>query len=264
MTAQLVVPDIRTTNLSVGWAENHVVPAVIEAAWDDLDEYEASLRAMASYIDSLQAGDAVELEKALRIVEARRGELLGFEATPGRPTKSSMRGGLLEVSDATAARYRKIARHWQTVWPRVARATERREVTQAAILRLIEEIEAKVKETQKPTSAPKPATPPAPEPDGGEEWGEVDLLAEFEQAVERLAKAEETIEHLSKPDAGREILALHSRIAGLEARIGQLTTTAREAQKQAEAQAKVLRQIRKALNVERNSEIMPRLQDIMG
>jgi hypothetical protein len=263
MTRELVIPDIRTTNLPVGWAADTMIPKVIEASWDDLDEYEAGLRAMASYIESLEKGDAVELEKALRIVEARRGELLGLDAQPGRPSSNmDMHVAISETNPKTATRYRKIARHWLTIWPELARSTDRRDVTQAAVLRMIERIEAAAKpEKPKQEATPKPA--PEPVESFEEEWGEDDLLGELEKTVERLAKAEEAIEHLTKPDQGREILALHSRIAGLEARIGQLTTTAREAQKQADAQGRVLKQIRKALNVERNSEIMPKLEQLI-
>jgi hypothetical protein len=266
--SQLIIPDIRTTNLPVGWAEVAVIPTVMEAAWDDLDEYEAGLRAMASYIESLEKGDAVELEKALRIIEARRGELLGLDAGPGRPAKLSTRGQLSEVANATANRYRKIARHWQTIWPELARSTDRRDVSQAAVLRMIERIEEAAKPVKSPDKTPDKLPSRKPDPNAEPElendgWGEVDPIAELEMSMEREAKQAELIEHLTKEDKNREILALHSRIAGLEARIGQLTNTAREAQKQADIQGKVLRKLRDVLSVERNSEIITRVEALI-
>jgi hypothetical protein len=266
---QLIIPDIRTTNLPVGWAEVSVIPTVMEAAWEDLDEYEAGLRAMASYIESLEKGDAVELEKALRIIEARRGELLGIgDGCVGRPKEITTRGNLSEVAAATATRYRKIARHWQTIWPEVARFTDRRDVSQAAVLRMIERIEEAAKPVKSPDKTPDKSPNRKPDPNAEPEleddgWGDVDPIAELELSIEREAKQAELIEHLTKEDKNREILALHSRIAGLEARIGQLTNTAREAQKQADMQGKVLRKLRTLLSVERNSEVISRVEALL-
>jgi hypothetical protein len=263
MSTALVIPDLRTSNLPVGWAEDYVMRGVIDAPWDDLDEYEAQLRAMASYIDSLEKGDAVELEKALRMIEARRGELLDHTVMPGTRTDLNTRVKVEDVSAMTATRYRKIARHWQTIWPELAKSNERRDVSQAAVLRMIERIEAAAK--PKKSAAPSRPTPkPAPEAELEEQgWGHMDPLAELEKVVEENAKQAELIEHLSKPEQGREILSLHSRIAGLEARISQLTTTAGEAQKQARGYGRTLEQVRKRLKVERNSEILPAIEDLM-
>lgn len=264
----LIIPDIRTTNLPVGWAEVAVIPTVMEAAWEDLDEYEAGLRAMASYIESLEKGDAIELEKALRIIEARRGELLGLDVTKGSRTDLSTRGKVEEVAAPTATRYRKIARHWSVVWPEIVKSTERRDVTQAAVLRMIERIEEAAKPVKSTEKTPSQSLARKPEPNvetelDDEGWGQMDPIAELEKVVEENAKQAELIEHLSKPDQAREILSLHSRIAGLEARISQLTTTAGEAQKQARQYGRTLEQIRKRLNVERNSEILPAIEDLM-
>ena len=265
MSHELVVPDIRVANLPVGWAETSVMPAAIDATWEDLDEYEASLRAMASYIDSLQAGDAVELEKALRIVEARRGELLDIDAKAGRPRNGDTHVTISDVHKRTEIRYRKIARHWGTIWPEIVRATERRDVTQAAILRMIQRIEEAAKFKAKQERQQKQGYEPTPPPLDMDEMEEmaVDPVAEWERAEKELERARTTIESLAKPDQGKEVLILHSRIAGLEARIQQLTTTASEARKQADAQGKVLRKVRDMLGVERNSEIVSAIQDLM-
>jgi phage N-6-adenine-methyltransferase len=99
-----------------------------------LDEYVARLRAFASYVDSF-SGDALEFEKALRIVEKRRGDLLG-EPQPGRRPPPSL--AEVDESEGSRQRWRKIARGWDTVWPMLRDATNRQAVTQAAVLRLLE------------------------------------------------------------------------------------------------------------------------------
>jgi phosphatidate phosphatase PAH1 len=91
-------------------------------------------------------------------------------------------------------------------------------------------------------------------------WGEIDVMAEFERVVEENAKLHDTIEHLEKDAQTRENRAMLARIAGLEARIGQLTKIAREAQKHASTQGKVLHKLRGLFKVERNSELMTRLE----
>jgi hypothetical protein len=72
----LVVPDPRTSNVPVGWWDSNVLPTIQACdSWDQLDEYEGQLLAMASLIESF-GGDGLEFQKALRVVECRRGELL--------------------------------------------------------------------------------------------------------------------------------------------------------------------------------------------
>lgn len=136
--AQLIVPDVRNENLPIGWAEG-ALPILQEADWEELDDYESRLLGMVSYIESL-GGDATELQKALRIVECRRGVLLDPDVDPsgGRPPKNSPRMGSFGVPSQTASRYRKIARAWDALWPYLRDATSASEVTQSAILRFID------------------------------------------------------------------------------------------------------------------------------
>lgn len=130
---ELVVPDPRQAPVPSGWAEAALPVIMASQSWDQLDEYEARLRAVASYVASFD-GDALEFEKALRIVECQRGLLLGPDPHQGRP---GPRVTQVEESDATQQRWRRIAREWDAVWPSIRDATRRREVTQAAVLRLI-------------------------------------------------------------------------------------------------------------------------------
>ena len=84
MSTALTIPDPRQQNVPVGWFES-VAPAVEEMSWEDLDDAEGQLRAVASFVESFD-GDSLEYEKALRLVECRRGVLLGVDVKPGDRT----------------------------------------------------------------------------------------------------------------------------------------------------------------------------------
>ena len=79
----------------------------------------------------------LEFEKALRMLEKRRGDLAGTDVKSG-PRNSSTHGGIEEGSDGTLSRWRTIARGWDKILPVILRATNRSEVTQAAVLRFIQ------------------------------------------------------------------------------------------------------------------------------
>jgi len=140
---ELAVPDPRTEIVPRGWCEEIAVPVIDVSDWDGLDEIEARLKAAASFIDSFE-GDTLEFEKALRFVDMRRGVLLG-------PTEQGHRtdldGGELvprvvqvDVAKQTATRYRKVADNWEDLLrDKVLAATNRKHVTQAAVLRAVTE-----------------------------------------------------------------------------------------------------------------------------
>lgn len=104
--------------------------------WDELDEYEARLRAFSSYIVSF-AGDALEYEKALRLVDKRRGDLLGEKAQGSRNDLTSAERGGSDESEGSRQRWRQIAAGWEIAWPLIRDAQSRGQVTQAAVLRLL-------------------------------------------------------------------------------------------------------------------------------
>ena len=112
------IPDPQKQPVPKGWWDTTFTP-VVDAIdiWDDLDEVEARLLGYASAYEAMGL-DVLELEKAMRIVEKRRGELLG-------PTKQGTRHDLqllphaeeVVIPFATASRYRQIARHWDELYP---------------------------------------------------------------------------------------------------------------------------------------------------
>lgn len=139
-TEALVVPDPRTANVPMGWWDSAVLPTIQTCeSWDQLDEYEGQLLAMASLIESF-GGDGLEFQKALRVVECRRGELLGAAVTQGQRLDLSTHGQVTDdIPNATANRYRQIARHWKnTLYPYLLQETDPRKVTQSHLLQLIQ------------------------------------------------------------------------------------------------------------------------------
>lgn len=130
MSTDLAIPDARHVPIPTGWLEQVLVPAVAGAQWDDLDDAEGRIKAMASYLEAHDA-DSVELEKALRVIEARRGQLILDNQTVF--TRENPKAPI-------ASRWRSIARNWDWLWPeRILPATSKGNVTQAKVLRYIDE-----------------------------------------------------------------------------------------------------------------------------
>jgi N6-adenosine-specific RNA methylase IME4 len=138
----LLVPDPRVSPVPAGWWDSHVRPTIAACeSWTQLNEYEGQLQAMASLIESL-GGDGLEFQKALRVVEARRGELLG-PARPGKRTDLEPVPRVEQVDEvplpkAAKTRYRQLAQHWETtLYPYLVHETDRRKVSQAHLLQLV-------------------------------------------------------------------------------------------------------------------------------
>lgn len=89
---------------------------------------------------------------------------------------------------------------------------------------------------------------------------EVDPIAEWERTQKELEAAQELAAKLQSDDISKELATMHQQVRHLSARIEQLSATASEAQKQATYQGKLLRQIREALGVDSNSEILKALK----
>lgn len=139
LSESLIVPDPRVTNVPAGWWDVNVLPVIQTCeSWDQLDEYEGQLLAMASLIESF-GGDDLEFQKALRVVECRRGELLGSAVTQGQRLDLSTHGQVTDdIPNATANRYRQIARHWKkTLYPYLLQETDPKKVSQSHLLQLI-------------------------------------------------------------------------------------------------------------------------------
>ena len=142
----LLVPDPRVKTVPAGWWESQVLPVVQACeSWQQLDEYEGQLLAMANLIEGM-GGDSLEFQKALRVVEYRRGQLLNPEVTQGQRVHLLMRE---KVEKSAAVRYRQLARYWQnTLYPYLLKQTDPRNVTQSRLLQLIHRIANKGKQDE--------------------------------------------------------------------------------------------------------------------
>jgi hypothetical protein len=153
------IPDPRSEVVPPGWWQHSALPA-IEAidTWAELDEAAGLIQAAADYIEALGQSD-LEYRKALRCVEARRGQLLG-------PTRQGHRSDLQplphveevpDVSAPTAHRWRQIADHWDdVVLPHLVASTDRWQVSQARCLHLIQ---GRSERTEFKPRKPPPGTP---------------------------------------------------------------------------------------------------------
>ncbi len=101
-----------------------------------------------------------------------------------------------------------------------------------------------------PEAAPEPEYNPA----------EDELLVEYEREVAANALLQTRIDALTKDDLAAELDVQLLKYDQLNGRLQQEITTCNEARKQAKYQAELLSKIRKALNVDKNSEILGRLQ----
>ena len=182
----LVVPDPRRDVVPAGWWQTTAAPVLRTCSdWTQLDSYEAQLVAMANRIEAL-GESALEFEKARRLIECRRGVLLG-DPGPGRPTPADNlpRAEDFDVAGATASRYRTIAKHWdRLLYPRLLEETDPHKVTQAALLRLIAH--------ERPPPSPQAArsTGPAPEASASPTRPAVSTPAQpfnFQEACEALS-----------------------------------------------------------------------------
>jgi len=144
----LTIPDFTMRALPDAWLEKSVAPLIIEADTDTLEQYERQLKAAADLLEKNPVA-RVEIEKALRIVDCRKGELFG-EAKLGRPSDGNF-SSMRNYSDKNeVSRCRKIARHWNEIWPHILKATEESSVTRAAVLRMINNTDAKERKMDAP------------------------------------------------------------------------------------------------------------------
>lgn len=130
-------------NLPAGWHKGELERIDSVTDWAELDDYAAKLEAMATYYQRT-SNSSLEVAKVLRIVDKRRGELLGPAEHGGDRKSNQVQHDELEprVPKATAANYRTIAQNWADIWPRIVEATNPQQVSQRKCLSYAKKQEA--------------------------------------------------------------------------------------------------------------------------
>jgi N6-adenosine-specific RNA methylase IME4 len=131
-----------SANLPTGWHQEQLPQIERVTDWSELEDYAAKLEAMATFFQR-KSESRLEVVKAMRIVDKRRGELLG-PAEQGRRTDLELlsQGKEVTVSPGAVSKYRAIAAHWQDIWPRITEATDPKQVSQRKCLSFVKKTQA--------------------------------------------------------------------------------------------------------------------------
>jgi hypothetical protein len=89
-----------------------------------------------------------------------------------------------------------------------------------------------------------------------------EVLDRLEASIEENQRMEELILILSKPDQKAEAEKLRARERGLEARVRQLETTAREATRQAAWNAEILGKLKTRLGATSNADLIRKAESL--
>ncbi len=138
MTVELAIPVAQTALVESGWWHDVALPIIDVAEWDDLNQYDAELKAHIAIFELLGREDKIELLKAKRVVDKRRGDLLG-EAEHGgdhRSKEFQLPHEVVEIHHTSATRYRRLAAAWPVLETHLLEATVSTEVSQRALLDL--------------------------------------------------------------------------------------------------------------------------------
>lgn len=117
------------------------------------------------------------------------------------------------------------------------------------------EQKAAIKEAKEPKpKKTKAAKPKKEEPDDG-------LQKELVAADKQILALQAQVESLKAEDKGAEIVKLHKRITGLEGRLASAITTKGVAEKTANYLSDLIAKIRKALKVDKNTDILQAIRE---
>lgn len=142
MSVELAIPSPVKEIVPPGWWHDVAQPVIESAESDDeLAGYSRELKAYIGIFEALGREDKLELVKAQRVVEKRRGELLTAEPYGGdrRSEDFQVRRAEFENSGLSAGSvsdYRRIAKAWPVIQDHLLAATDLREVSQKALLNI--------------------------------------------------------------------------------------------------------------------------------
>lgn len=281
----LTLPDperIETVRMvPQGFAIHYFAEHVNAASWEQLDEAEGRVARLCGITSEFQK-DELELRKAWRLIEVRRGILLGVDRAPGGPTPENFqRPESLGMSPALASMCRKFARYSHVVFEHLDGATELRQVSQDAIKALIAEHEKREAGPERSKPSAEPSTngkgPGAGTDDDAETASDAPLevdgydladdapdpVEEWERAEAENERLRARVESLSADDQGAELAKWQERYARLEGRLNQAVNEKNAAVRQARYQGDILGKLRRLLNCDSNGEIVGAITDLI-
>ena len=137
------IPDPSTgVTLPEGWFESQLPAIESLQSWGEVEEYAARLSAVADYLQK-RGAETLEVAKAMRIVDRRRGELLGPADNKGGRGKTVQHDEQFpKLPKSTVSNYRAIAEHWDDIWPAIVEAKTPTQVSQRQCLKMIKKREA--------------------------------------------------------------------------------------------------------------------------
>jgi hypothetical protein len=135
VTAELAIPQPASEIVQPGWWHEVAQPVIDRADWDELEKYSKELKAFIGIFEALGREDKIELTKAQRVVERRRGELLGeLRPRPGRPPGKLQHDVINGLHASTATNYKRINAAWAVIEVHLLEATDSKQVSQRALL----------------------------------------------------------------------------------------------------------------------------------
>lgn len=178
-------------------------------------------------------------------------------------------GGFSTDVEITEAAARDIKPVLELVTDDVRARVAQGEAPGEAVRAAVEERRDAKRPSPAPPATHRPSASPVDASDGPERAPDddpgraPDLVAELESADREIRRLEALVDSLQKDDLARELRAQSAKYAQLEARLQQQITTGNEAKQQATRQGRVLKEVRRLLEVERDGEIVAALQDLL-
>lgn len=135
MSVALSIPQNVAAPIPTGWWHTEAQPLIDAADWDELNRYSDELKAAIALAELMGREDVIELQKARRVIEKRRGELLG-PMRPGARHDLQPDDRDHQVHRTTATNYKRIAQAWPILEPHLLEAQKSTEVSQRALLNI--------------------------------------------------------------------------------------------------------------------------------
>lgn len=141
MSAELAIPQPAAEIVQAGWWHEVAQPIIEQSEWDDLEKYSKELKAYIGIFEALGREDKIELTKAQRVVEKRRGELLGEPEAGFHGNQHVVVSHEQPPFHKTSVnKYRRIAQAWPVLEDHLLSATDTKEVSQRALLDIARQV----------------------------------------------------------------------------------------------------------------------------